>query len=154
MSHQDAIRAAFADVPYPGDNNITRCPYHCRTCREIADFFKGKTWEGHALEDLRDHHTALSLFTPEAFHYFLPAFMLGSLDSPDKINLLPDAIRYHFEFNLDHRDYFSVHLTRFSEEQRQVIIDFLRHVESKGADSSEDAIGLLQEEPAEANGVG
>ncbi len=75
--------------------------------------------------------------------------MLGSLESPDKINLLPDAIRYHFEFNLDHRDYFSVHLTKFSEEQRKVIIEFLRYVESKGGGSAEDAVGLLQEQAAE-----
>lgn len=149
MPLQEDIRAAFADVPYPGDHNITRCPYHCRPCQEISDFFKGKTWEGHAVEDLRDHHIALSLFTPEAFHYFLPAFMLASLESYDKISLLPDAIRFDFEFNLDHRDYFLVRLTKFSAVQRKVIIEFLRNMESKGAGSSEDAIGLLQEQLVE-----
>ena len=81
MSLKETIKAAFAGVPYPGDNNITRCPYHCKPCQEISDYFKQKGWEGHSVEDLRDHHTALSLFTPEAFHYFLPAFMLASLES-------------------------------------------------------------------------
>lgn len=145
MSLQETIKAAFADVSYPGDNNITRCPYHCRPCQEITDYFKGKTWEGHAVEDLRDHHSALSLFTPEAFHYFLPAFMLASVESYDKLDILPDSIRFHFEFDLDHREHFSIRATQFSDEQRKVIIEFLRHMEAKGAGSSEDAIGLLSE---------
>ena len=145
MVLNQTIKAAFASVPYPGDNNITRCPYHCKPCQEIADYFKGKGWEGHSVEDLRDNHTALSLFTPEAFHYFLPAFMLASIESYDNMDILPDSIRYHFEFNLDHRDYFLVRLERFSDEQRKVIIEFLRYMEKKGAGSSEDAISLLQE---------
>ena len=149
MPLKEAIKSAFATVPYPGDTNITRCPYRCRPCQEIADYFKGKTWEGHAIEDLRDHHTALSLFTPEAFHYFLPTYMLASLEANDIINILPDSIRFHFEFNLEHRDHFLVHFTKFSDVQRKVIVEFLRHMESKGAGSSEDAVGLLQEQTSE-----
>ena len=145
MSLKEAIRAAFADVEYPGDNNIVRCPYHCRPCEEIVEYFRGKTTEGHSVEDLRDHHTALTLFTPEAFQYFLPAFMIASLESYNDTDILPDSIRFHFEFNLDHRDHFLVRMTRFSPEQRRVITEFLRHMESLGAGSSEDAIALLNE---------
>lgn len=152
MPLKDAIKAAFANVSYPGDNNITRCPYHCRPCQEIAEYFKAKTSEGHSVEELRDHHTALSLFTSEALQYFLPTFMLASLDSyDDKVSILPDAIRFDFEFNLDHRDYFLVRVNQFSTEQRKVIIEFLRFMESKGAGSSEDAIELLKGEPVEAS---
>jgi hypothetical protein len=148
MSLRETIKEAFADVPYPGDKNITRCPYHCKPCEEISEYFKGKGWEGHSVEDLRDHHTALSLFTPEAFHYFLPAYMLASIESYDKTDILPDSIRFHFEFNLDHRDHFLVRLSKFSEAQRNAIVEFLRYMESKGAGSSEDAIALLKEQPA------
>ena len=147
MPLKEAIIAAFANVPYPGDNEITRCPYRCRPCQEIADYFKGTTWDSHQIDDLRDHHTALSLFTPEAFHYFLPTFMLAALEAHDIVHILPDAIRFPFEFNLDHRDYFPVRFTKFSEEQRKVIIEFLRFMESKGAGSSEDTISLLKEQP-------
>ncbi len=148
MSLKEAIQTAFAEVPYPGDNNITRCPYHCRPCQEITDYFKGKGWEGHAVEDLRDHHTALSLITAEAFHYFLPAFMLASLESYNSTDILPDSIRFHFEFDLDHRDHFLVRMTKFSDEQRRVIIEFLRYMEIQGAGSSEDAIDFLNEQLA------
>ena len=84
MSLKQTIESVFTDVPYPGDGNITRCPYHCAECLAVAKFFKGRSWQGNTVEELREHHTALALFTPEAFHYFLPAFMLASIDGYDK----------------------------------------------------------------------
>ena len=80
MSLKQTIEEAFArGVVYPGDNNITRCPYNCTECQRVAAFFKGKLWTGHTTEELRAQHVALTLSTPEAFQYFLPAFMLVSL---------------------------------------------------------------------------
>ena len=115
------IEAAFANVPYPGDDNITRCPYNCAECRRVADYFKGKTWTGHAAEELRALHIALSLFTPEAFQYFfLPAFMLVSLAAYEKGDLIPDAIRLHFEYARRRRaSHFEVRMSQiFGAEQR------------------------------------
>jgi hypothetical protein len=80
MSLRDKIEAAFASAQYPGDGNITRCPYRCSECTRVALFFKGRTWAENTAADLKPQHTALALFTPEAFQYFLPAFMLVSMD--------------------------------------------------------------------------
>ena len=142
------IEEAFASVSYPGDDNITRCPYNCSECRRIAGFFKGKTWTGYAAEELRGYHVALTLFTPEAFHYFLPAFMLVSLGSYEKGDVLPDAIRFHFEYSQEAQGHFAVRMSKFSPAQRKAIIDYLIHMERKGAGSSEHAIGMLSEESA------
>ncbi|MEP6662647.1 MAG: DUF6714 family protein [Verrucomicrobiota bacterium] len=148
MSLNESIQAAFDAVPYPGDHNIIHCSYNCRLCQEVVEYFKGKGQSDHSIEELRDHHIALSLFTPAAFQYFLPAFMLASLESYDQIHLLPDSIRFHFDFNLEHRDHFLVQMEKLTTAQRKTIIEFLRFMESKGAGSSEDAIGLLQEQMA------
>jgi hypothetical protein len=148
MALKRMIEEAFASVPYPGDNNITRCPYNCTECRRIADFFKGKEWNNQSLEDLRVNHVALSLFTPEAFHYFLPAFMLVSMDHYEKGDIIPDSIRFHFEYSQEMRGHFAVRMSKFSAAQRQVIIDYLIYMERKGAGSSEHAIGMLSEEDA------
>src|SRR5271154_3680818 len=106
MSLKSAIEEAFADVPYPGDENITRCPYRCSECTRVALYFKGKGQSGHAETDLRANHVALSLFTPEAFHFFLPAFMVMSLGSFEKGDIIPDAIRFHFEFTQEMQGHF------------------------------------------------
>lgn len=148
MMLRETIEQAFADVPYPGDDNITRCPYNCSECRRIASFFKGKPGTGHAAEELRGYHVALSLFTPEAFHFFLPGFMLASMDSYEKGDVIPDAIRFHFEYSHEMKDYFDVRMSKLTPEQRHAIIDYLIFMERKGAGSSEHAIGMLSEESA------
>jgi hypothetical protein len=148
MGLKQTIAEVFANVPYPGDTNITRCPYNCSECRRIATFFKGKGWTGWTLEELRNYHVALSLFTPEAFHYFLPAFMLVSMDTYEKGDVIPDAIRFHFEYSQEMKGHFAVRMSKFSRAQRQAIIDYLIHMERKGAGSSEYVIGMLSEESA------
>jgi hypothetical protein len=148
MSLKETIEAAFASVAYPGDDNITRCPYSCSECGRIAAYFKGKLGTGQTMEELRDYHVALSLFTPEAFHYFLPAFMLASVDSYEKGDVIPDAIRFHFEYSQEMRGHFAVRMSKFSTRQRHAIIDYLVLMERRGAGSSEHAIGMLSEESA------
>lgn len=148
MSLKQAIEEAFADVPYPGDGNITRCPYNCTECTRVALYFKGKGQTEHNEADLRANHVALSLFTPEAFQYFLPAFMLMSLSSYEKGDIIPDAIRFHFEFTHEMQGHFAVRMSKFTPAQRKVIIDYLVTMERKGAGSSEHAIGMLSEESA------
>jgi hypothetical protein len=148
MSLKQTIEAAFADVPYPGDHNITRCPYNCSECGRIAAYFKGKPGKGYTTAELKDYHVALSLFTPEAFHFFLPAFMLASMDVYEKGDVIPDAIRFHFEYSQEMQGHFAVRMSKFSTAQRHAIIDYLVLMERKGAGSSEHAIGMLSEESA------
>lgn len=148
MALKRSIQEAFAEVSYPGDNNITRCPYHCSECRRIAEFFKGRDWNTQTLEELRNYHVALSLLTPEAFHYFLPAFMLVSMDAYEKGDVIPDAIRFHFEYSQEAQGHFNVRMSKFSEPQRNAIIDYLVRMEGKGAGSAEHAIGLLSDDEA------
>jgi hypothetical protein len=148
MSLKQAIEEAFADVPYPGDGNITKCPYNCSECTRVALYFKGKGQTGHKEEDLRAYHVALSLFTPEAFQFFLPSFMVMSLDSYEKGDIIPDAIRFHFEYTQEMQGHFAVRMSKFTSVQRKVIIEYLTTMERKGAGSSEHAIGMLSEESA------
>ena len=84
----------------------------------------------------KENEPGFNVFTPEAFQYFLPAFMFASIDSYDKHDIIPDSIRYHLEFNLEHREYFNVRMSKFSPAQKRVITEFLRQMESRGAGSS------------------
>jgi len=145
MTLKEKIAAAFADVPPPADENITHCPYQCFECTAVAGFFKGKRWQDISMADARHYHGALNVFTPEAFQYFVPAFMGASIEAYDKHDIIPDSIRYHLEFALEHREYFHVRMSKFSGTQRRIITDFLREMERRGAGSAEDAIGFLNE---------
>ena len=148
MSLKEKIEAAFAVVEYPGDGNITRCPYHCSECTRVAEFFKGRKWTGNTAEELKAQHTALALFTPDAFQYFLPGFMLISMNDYQKGDVIPDAIRFHFEYSAEVQGHYPLRMSRFTRPQREAIIEYLVYMERKGAGSSEHAIGMLSEESA------
>jgi hypothetical protein len=89
MSEVDAlknlIRQAFADVAYPGDGNLVA----------HADYGDEHTWTKEAFRGLDDWQTlapafldnpldgwgtALYFFTPAAFQFYLPAYLLADLD--------------------------------------------------------------------------
>ncbi len=149
MALKEKIQTAFSEVAYPGDENITHCPYKCFECTAVTAFFKGKKWQEISTADARHYHGALNVFTPEAFQFFLPAFMLASVESYDRQDIIPDSIRVQFEFILEHKDYFAQKISNFTPLQKKTITEFLRAMESRGAGSSEDAIGLLNEDPAD-----
>jgi hypothetical protein len=85
-----AIDVAFADAPRPSDDRITICGG--KECGEIADYFRGKTQKGHSTWDLRCHEMARTLFTDEAYRYFLPAFMWATIEDIEQAEAIPDLI--------------------------------------------------------------
>lgn len=88
------IEMAFADTPRPGNafDDISAT----KQDEGIVGYFRGTTWRGHAIRDLRYHSAALSFFTDQAFRYWLPAFMLGSLEDSDTADVIPESIEFHF----------------------------------------------------------
>ena len=65
------IESAFADTPSPGHkfDDISATQQD----EDIVEYFRGTSWRGHRVKDLRYHHAALSFFTANAFRYWLPA---------------------------------------------------------------------------------
>jgi hypothetical protein len=73
MNTRESIESAFAEVPYPGDDNIAD-HQNCLECEELRTYLRGKTWKELSFPKLHDFHEALPLLTPEAFRFFLPVF--------------------------------------------------------------------------------
>jgi len=88
------IEAAFADTPSPGSeyDDISATKYDDEG---IVDYFRGTSWRGHRVKDLRHHEAALSFFTDKAFRYWLPAFMLAELESPVEADIIAEGISFH-----------------------------------------------------------
>ena len=61
----------------------------------VTDYFRGRTWEHHAVAALRYHEVGLSFFTVEAFCYYLPAYMLAVLEDLDAADVIYDGIVHH-----------------------------------------------------------
>jgi len=113
------IREAFADVPYPGDENISASRYD----EGMSGYFSGTSQEGHAARDLRRHASALSFFTSEAFHYYLPAFAIAVLQEPEDADIIYDHLIYDFHASSSTRE----RLELFNAAQREAMVQYFEY---------------------------
>ena len=72
------IFKSFETVPYPKG---TIAPHECDECREVRKTFINQNWKTISPEVLEENHGKLPLFSAEAFRYFLPAYLIHSLDN-------------------------------------------------------------------------
>ena len=77
---REAIRAAFACVNYPGDNCVTSWHERRSEYDETGNLLRGKTWMECPVTEFIHGDTPFPDLTPEAFHYYMPAFLLASID--------------------------------------------------------------------------
>jgi hypothetical protein len=83
------IEASFSDAPKPAGGALSLPTYDDEGTNE---FFSGTDWRSHSVCGLRRHDFALTVFTPSAFRYYLPAFLLCSIRDPEKADIIPEAI--------------------------------------------------------------
>lgn len=79
----DQIAAAFADVAYPGDDNLTDSRYGEEPAALVADF-KGKTdWRALTPAFLNQAPdgwgTATAFFSAAALQFYLPAYLIADI---------------------------------------------------------------------------
>jgi hypothetical protein len=132
MTTRELIEAAFADVPYPGDDNIAD-HQDCLECDDVRAFFCSKSWRDLKFPELRDF--PLPLLTPAAFHYFLPGYMLACLDDWTMADTIPYGIitigSYHDEaWNV--KDEARENQKIFTAKQREAIAAWLRELGKNG----------------------
>lgn len=88
------IEAVFAATPYPGDDNIA--PHDCGECAAIRNALKSTDWRDWIeapVAELR-RHAVLPLFSPEAFRYFLPAFLIAVIREPGPAQWILEQFLY------------------------------------------------------------
>jgi hypothetical protein len=123
------IEAAWRDVPYPGDGHIIHPGPP--DIDDIVDYFAGTTWRGHDATDLRCHSAAFSYFTPEAFHYWLPAFMIAAVRDPRSADVIldniPSVVAPEHPYDWRERDREHDTWRRFTQPQRDAVAAYLRY---------------------------
>src|SRR5690242_6376040 len=121
------VRAAFANVPYPGDDNIASAG--AWEPAAIAEVLRGKDWRDLKGVDF-DFGSAPSFLTPAAFRYYLPALLLNLLEdrgSPTYFDSLAGSTLFSLEpFEWD-AGFLAVRLALLSREQRAAVRDVLRY---------------------------
>jgi hypothetical protein len=127
----DRIREVFADVPYPGDENIISTPDHVQSCGECSRLYHalvGKRWteltEDNSSSGYISH--AMSFFTAAGWHHYLPAYLIQS------INLRRfSSLYFRPSFNAGWNE----RIKRLSPEQCKMVIAYLLIVLKEDAES-------------------
>ncbi|HEY0144403.1 MAG TPA: DUF6714 family protein [Thermoanaerobaculia bacterium] len=122
MDIEDDLLNAWSTETAPPRDQIAS--HQCEECFEITAFFGGRPWTDFTdVQTLRYHECALALFTPVAFHYYLPAFMHATLADPIGADVIADSVvsSIRQEFGPADRD----RLRLFTPAQRAVVSRFL-----------------------------
>jgi len=75
------IIKAFAEAEQPAKDNIAL--HECEECRGVRKDFANVKWQEASNKLLEDNFGQISLFSPQAFNYFLPAYLLYTLNNFD-----------------------------------------------------------------------
>ncbi len=129
---------AFADVKQPGDEFLA-CRgwgYDAETAEELVRMLHGRHWKdllGQGEEWFRSNHDILQRLTPEAYIFYLPAFLLEVVEIGEALDLLPEWIVYSLELP-DQRwpeivQWHNEMKKKLTPARRAVVLEFLDHLE-------------------------
>ena len=124
------IEHAFASAPRPTADDIAT--HACGECDRVRQTFRGADWRTIDQGTILENYDKLPLLTPEAHHYFLPAFMLASITPFDRDNPILEFTIY------DVCDPRLERAEKFTTDQCDAIVAFLilaeRDMDFSGAD--------------------
>ncbi len=83
------IEAAFANTPYPGDDQICKSG---DAGEDLANALRGLHWHEVEIVTIANCHMDMPLMTAEAFRYYLPAFMLALMNFYQHAGTLPMSL--------------------------------------------------------------
>ncbi|MBK9163301.1 MAG: hypothetical protein IPM21_05210 [Acidobacteria bacterium] len=110
--------------------------HKCEDCLELQNAFSCKSWKEISTELLRAHFANLPLFSPEAFHAFIPAYLVHSIENLDGDDCVSEFTAYAFlpdkvvDEDEGHRNWWVLKLSFFSDEQFNSILGYLDLVEA------------------------
>ncbi len=76
---KNEITKAFSETEQPVKNNIAL--HECEECCGVRKDFACVKWQDASNKLLENNYDKIPLFSPEAFNYFLPAYLLYTLNN-------------------------------------------------------------------------
>lgn len=158
ISLKDSIAAAFENVPYPGDDHLTIYPPEHRKFDETFNLLRGRHWRDMPVDQFISGDTPFPDLTPEAFHFYMPALLIASID-PDfqfcsdvafsvTYNLSPaSAKNTDGPFPFDNTLQWNARMQLFDRTQSAVIVCVLEEYVKLGWETSDtiaDTVNFLQ----------
>lgn len=131
---RESIEAAFRGMAHPGDDELTVHNAEGRDYDETFQLLKDTGWAELPITEFMHGDTPFPDLAPKAFHYFMPAFLIASLDDSLEVDV-SDSLVFHLspeyakqtngELSYDNTDAYNDRIALFDSAQRRVIIDVL-----------------------------
>jgi hypothetical protein len=137
------VEEAFANVPYPGDDRLVAYPDYYES-DDVIEAFRGKHWRDISPEVLSEHWASLGLFSPEAFRFYLPCYLIAALLRSDVTGMVWETVFFRLtppESEGDKMDGFLKRINALDARQKAVIRRFVEvyvQIEAGYPDSSRD----------------
>lgn len=119
-----SIRTAFASSEDPSPSEIE--DNHCPECRETAMRFAGRPWDQISVATLLNPRPEISLLTPAAFRYYVPALMLACIEAPRELDVVPDSLIANLSPPNAKATGDTAERLNFTPDQARAIVAFLR----------------------------
>ena len=134
------IRLAWADATPPAPGAISR-----PTCDDegVAEYFTGKTWDGHLAQKLRYFDFAPNIFTEEAFAYYLAAYLIADLEDPQASDTNVERVLFWLspDGSRPSEDVGRGVISRLSKAQRSALREFIEFIQEREAGLYEQECG-------------
>jgi hypothetical protein len=120
------ILTAFDAREPPRDSELLHpdCMDDC----DILQFYGGVRWQDMSDEMIVYNYAALTAFSPRAFAYYLPAYMLWTLSYPDSIEYAGEALLRALDPGTSAEmlhDFRKSHFDALNRKQRETVSNFL-----------------------------
>jgi hypothetical protein len=149
---RQTILATFPMADPPPHNEITSHP--CDECAEVASDFSGVKWWSADPVLIDENFDDLPLFTPRAYRYYLPAFLLRALDSFDPDNLVTEFCIFDLSGD-PHDDWYRKRIEQLTSDEAAISATFLRYIcsDARFGRFHSDAASALREVWSAANAI-
>jgi hypothetical protein len=125
------IEDAFKEVPYPGDSHIVG--HECTECWETQQRFRRKHWNELSVDKLFGHSGALALLTPEAFQFYLPAYLIACANDPRGADFILNEVLCMFASPEHSRliEYHNARIESLTESQKDAARAFVIYIQNR-----------------------
>ena len=128
---QEKFRNAFKKAKRPRIDDIVECD--CWECADIQEAFKDQVSEN-LQEDIIVNNLTLSLFSPRAFHYFLPGYIIFFLKNESFLYQVGQSILLALLPGKEDdasKSYWCDRVKLFSVEQMEALYEFIDYMKNK-----------------------
>jgi hypothetical protein len=131
------IDAAFSSAPWPPPHRIIQNRRDIES-QEIASILKANHWRDLPFDTVFQLRDSLPFLSPEAFRFYLPAYMITAIRHYEDADTLPEYVVYQLASPADNtteKHWFLQNAIGLTIEQRRAVVSFLEYMEKKhGAD--------------------